>query len=190
MSNSNNASNVTAGKPKITGAIFVAPKGTALPENATEELNVGFKGMGYVSDAGVVNGTAMETTKIKAWGGETVLIIQTSKDDTYKFTLIEVKNIDVLKFVYGASNVSGSLATGVTIAANSEETPEVSIVIDMVLSDKTAKRTVIPAAKISAIDDITYADSSVVGYGTTVDCIPDTDGNTHYEYLLKQTVSG
>ena len=98
--------------------------------------------------------------------------------------------MDVLKFVYGAGNVTGDLATGLKVAVNSEETPEVSIVIDMILSDNTAKRTVIPAAKISAVEDITYADNSVVGYGTTVDCMPDLNGDTHVEYMLKQTVSG
>ena len=190
MSNTNNASNVSAGKPKITGAIFVAPVGTTLPTDATSELNSAFKPMGYVSDAGVSNGTAMETTKVKAWGGKTVLVIQTSKDDTYKFTLIEVKNENVLKFVYGESNVSGSLETGLSVAVNDKETPEVSIVIDMIMSENTAARKVIPAAKISAVDDIVYADNAAIGYGTTVDCTPDTDGNTHYEYMLKQTVSG
>lgn len=190
MSSTNNASNVSAGKPKITGAIYVAPKGTPLPTDATSDLNEAFKGLGYVSDAGVVNGTAMETTKIKAWGGDTVLVIQTSKDDTFKFTLIEVKNIDVLKFVYGASNVSGSLETGLSVAVNNKETPEVSIVIDMIMSDNVASRKVLPAVKISAVDDITYADNSVIGYGTTVDCMPDENGDTHLEYMLKQIASG
>ena len=190
MSSTNNASNVSAGKPKITGAIYVAPKGTPLPTDATSDLNEAFKGLGYVSDAGVVNGTPMESTKIKAWGGATVLVIQTSKEDTYKFTLIEVKNENVLKFVYGEDNVSGSLETGLAVAVNNKETPEVSIVIDMIMSDNVASRKVIPTCKISAVDDITYADNSVIGYGTTVDCLPDDDGNTHYEYMLKQTVSG
>ena len=186
----NNASNVSAGKPKITGAIFVAPLGTSLPQDASAELDAAFKGLGYVSDAGVVNGTAMQTTKIKAWGGDTVLVIQTSKDDTFKFTLIEVKNEDVLKFVYGSNNVSGTLATGLSIAVNALETPEVSPVIDMILSDNTAKRIVIPSAKISAVEDITYADNSVIGYGTTLDCLPDGNGDTHHEYMLKQVISG
>ncbi len=186
----NNASNVSAGKPKITGSIFAAPLGTTLPTDATSELDAAFKGLGYVSDAGVVNGTAIESTKIKAWGGDTVLVIQTSKEDTYKFTLIEVKNVDVLKFVYGASNVTGDLATGLTVKANSLETPEVSLVIDMILSDNTAKRTVIPSAKISALDDITYADNSVIGFGATLDCVPDSDGNTHTDYMIKQVISG
>jgi hypothetical protein len=182
----NNASNVSAGKPKITGAIHVAPKGTELPQDATAALGDAWKALGYCSDAGVVNGTAMETTDIKAWGGDTVLVIQTSKDDTYKWTLIEIKNVEVLKFVYGESNVSGDLNSGIVIAANNKETDEVSVIIDMILSENTAKRIVIPTAKIKAVEDITYADNAAIGYGTTVGCMPDADGNTHYEYIQKQ----
>lgn len=190
MENGNTASNVSAGKPKITGSIFSAPVGTVLPTTTSEELAEAFKCLGYCSDAGVVNSTNMESTKIKSWGGETVLVIQNSKDDQYKFTLIEVKNIDVLKFVYGSENVSGSLETGITIKANALETPERSLVIDMILSENTAKRIVIPKAKISAVGDITYVDNNAVGYETTVDCIPDDESNSHLEYIKKAVVSG
>ena len=177
----NIASNVSAGKPKSTGAIWVAPKGTTLPESTSEALDAAFACLGYVSDAGVVNSTSLETNKIKAWGGDTVLVILSSKEDTYKFTLIEVKNLDVLKFVYGSDNVSGSLQTGIAITANNSQPEEVSLVIDMIMSDNTSKRVVIPDATISDVGDITYSDSDAIGYETTVDCIPDTDGNTHYE---------
>ena len=185
----NVASNVSAGKPKSTGAIWVAPKGSTLPQSTSEALDAAFNCLGYVSDAGVVNSTSLETNKIKAWGGDTVLVILSSKEDTYKFTLIEVKNLDVLKFVYGSDNVSGSLQTGIAITANNSQPEEVSLVIDMIMSDNTAKRVVIPAATISDVGDITYSDSDAIGYETTVDCIPDTDGNTHYEYVLKTGAS-
>ena len=46
----NNASNVSAGKPKITGAIYAAPLGTLLPETPTEELDEAFRVLGYCSD--------------------------------------------------------------------------------------------------------------------------------------------
>ena len=185
----NTASYVSAGKPKKTGAIFAAPMGTELPTSTSDALNDAFKCLGFCSDAGVVNSTNITTTKIKAWGGETVLIINTSKEDTYKFTLIEVKNSDVLKFVYGAENVSGSLETGLTVTANAEQPDPVSLVIDMIMSDNTSKRVVIPSASISAVGDITYADNNAVGYETTLDCVPDGDGNTHYEYMLKSAGS-
>lgn len=180
----NTASNVSAGKPKPTGAIHVAPKGTTLP-TSTADVLTGFSDLGYCSDDGLTNGTNLEVQKIKAWGGDTVLVIQSSKEDTFTFKLIEVKNVDVLKFVYGSSNVSGDLTTGLTINVNNTDVEEVSIVIDMIMSENTAKRIVIPTAKISEVSDIVYGDEEAVGYETTVDCIPDASGNTHYEYILK-----
>ena len=185
----NLASNVSAGKPKSTGAIWVAPKGTGLPTSTSEALDAAFQCLGYVSDAGVVNSTSIESSKIKAWGGDTVLVILSSKEDSYKFTLIEVKNLDVLKFIYGSGNVSGSLETGITITANGDQPEEVALVIDMIMSDNTAKRVVIPDATISDVGDVTYSDSDAIGYETTIDCIPDESANTHYEYILKTTGS-
>ncbi len=186
----NNASNVSAGKPKVAGAIYAAPKGTTLPLDTQSELNSAFKALGYCSDDGLTNGTNLETTDIKAWGGDTVLNIQTSKDDTFQFTLIEVLNSDVLKFVYGSSNVSGDLTNGLTVTVNNADVEEVALVIDMVMRDNVAKRIVIPDCKISEIADIVYSDNAAVGYQTTVTCMPDTGGNYHYEYLKKATISG
>ena len=191
MSNSaNTASNVTAGKPAVAGAIWAAPVGTTLPQDTSTSLNSAFKCLGYCSEDGLSNGTELDTTDVKAWGGDTVLTIQTSKKDTFKFTLIEVLNEDVLKFVYGAANVSGSLESGLTIDVNNADVEEKAIVIDMVLRNGVAKRIVIPDCKISDLGDITYADGDAVGYETTVTCMPDSDGNMHYEYLKKGTVSG
>ena len=184
----NNASYVSAGKPKPTGAIHVAPKGTSLPASTSATLT-GFSDLGYCSDDGLTNGTNLEVQKIKAWGGDTVLVIQSSKEDTFTFKLIEVKNLDVLKFVYGSANVSGDLNSGITISVNNTDVEEVSIVIDMIMSDNTAKRIVIPTAKISEVSDIVYGDEEAVGYETTIDCIPDQYGNTHYEYSLKSSTS-
>jgi len=45
--------NVSAGKPKIGGAVFVAPIGTELPKDVTTQLNAAFKGLGYCSDDGI-----------------------------------------------------------------------------------------------------------------------------------------
>lgn len=181
----NTSSYVSAGKPNIAGAIYAAPKGTTLPTSTAADLDNAFKGLGYCSDAGLTNSTSLETQDVKAWGGDTVLSIQTSKDDKFKFSLIEVLNEDVLKFVYGASNVSGTLATGLTVTANNKDVDEVALVIDMVMRDSTAKRIVIPDCKISEISDIVYSDNAAVGYETTVTCLPDASGNYHYEYLLK-----
>ena len=181
----NVATNVTAGKPKTTGAIWVAPLGSTLPTDTATSLDAAFKCLGFCSDDGLTNGTELESETVKAWGGDTVLTIQTSKNDTFGFKLLEVLNEDVLKFVFGSANVSGDLATGLTVTANNSDVEEVSLVIDMILRDNTAKRIVIPDCKISEFGDLVYSDSEAVGYELTVSCMPDASANTHYEYLLK-----
>ena len=185
----NNAQNVSVGKPKVAGAIHVAPVGTSLPTDATTALGAGFSQLGYVSDAGLTNSTNLEVSKIKAWGGDTVLVTQTSKEDTFKFVLLETLKKEVAQFIYGTSNVTGDISTGLTIKANNGEVDEVSIVIDMIMRGDVAKRIVIPDCKVSAVGDIVYKDDEAIGYDTTVDCIPDASGNTHYEYMIDQSPS-
>jgi hypothetical protein len=181
----NNVQNVTAGKPKIGGAIYRAPIGTTLPTDASTALDAAFVNMGFVSEDGVTNSNSPESDELKAWGGDTVLNLQTAKPDTFKYTLIEALNVEVLKYVYGDDNVSGTLATGITIAANSKDQEEQIIVIEMALNGGVLKRIVIPDGKVSEVGDITYQDGGAVGYETTLTALPDTSGNTHYEYIYK-----
>ena len=178
-----NTSNVAAGKPSIGGAISAAPKGTTLPTDAITALGSAFKSLGYCSEDGLTNQNTASVEQVKAWGGDIVLTPSTEKQDNFVFTLIEILNVDVLKFVYGSSAVSGGLDTGITLTATSKEADECVLAVDMVLNG-ALKRIVLPKAKIQSIGDIVYQDGSPVGYPCTVTALPDNSGITHYEYII------
>lgn len=186
----NNAELVTTAKPKVSGAIYRAELGTTLPTSASATLDNAFACLGYISEDGLTNANSMSSESIKSWEGDTVYSAETDKEDTFKFKLIEALNVEVLKTVYGDANVSGALATGITVKANSTPQESKCWVIDTVLNDGALKRIVIPNAKVTAVADIVYKKSELIGYETTLTAVPDSASNTHYEYILKATTPG
>lgn len=176
---------VTAAKPKKGGAIYTAPLGTTLPLDAVMSLNAAFKSLGYVSEDGLTNENSITSENIKAWGGDVVNTVQTESSDSFTYTLIEGLNVEVLKEIYGASNVTGTLEAGITINVNSADKPEHVIIVEMIMKGGVLKRIVLPIAKITEIEPITYKDNENVGYGVKVQALPDAKGNTHYEYIAK-----
>ena len=187
-----NVSNVSAGKPKVGGAVYRAPLGSTLPVDATTELDEAFTPLGYISDDGLTNENSPKSDTVKAWGGDVVLTPQTEKNDTFGFTLIEVLNVDVLKAIYGDGNVSGTIDTGITVRANSNEQAACCWVVDLIMRDNALKRIVVPNGKVTEVGEVNYKDDESVGYETTITSMPDAsfDGDTHREYIKRAATTG
>lgn len=176
--------NVSASKPKLGGAVYIADITATMPTNATTALGTGWTALGYVSNEGLTNSNSPNTGSIVAWGGDEVLTLYNEKPDTFQFKLLEILNADVLKAVYGDDNVTGTLATGITVTANNLMMPDKAFCFDMVMRNDAKKRIVIPIANVTSVGDITYADSDAIAYDTTISAKPDSSGNTHYEYII------
>jgi len=179
----NDSSNVSTGKPKVGGAIFVAPKGTAVPTDASTPLAGAFVNLGYVSEDGLTNTVATDTNDTNAWGGDTVLSEQTSYKETFSFGLIETKEASVAQY-YGPENVEVDGSGNITIKHNGKTLPEQVAVIETVLSNGRVKRTVIEKAKMSdRSGDITYTDGDPVTYPIVWNAKPNANGDTAVDYI-------
>ena len=177
------ATNVTPGKPRVGGAIFYAPTGTTLPTDASTDLDSAFISVGNISEDGVSNGMSKDTEKIYAWGGKVVLIVTKSVDDEFSFSMLDTKDANAKAIIFGSSNVETDSTTGMITSKVSADDPDTfSWVIDMILTDDTLKRIVVPQAQVSEIGDIEYQDGDVTKYEVTLSCLEDDDGYTHYEY--------
>lgn len=179
----NDATKVSFGKPKSTGAAYVAPYGTTLPTTAWSALNAAFKPLGYISDEGLVNGIETDTENINAWGGDLVLTGQTTFAESFTVNLLET-NEETLKLYYGSDNVTVEANGSITVRQTSEMLPNVSVVFELVMTGGRIKRIVVPIAQIAdRSGEITYVDGEAITYPAMFMAYPDANGQTHIEYI-------
>lgn len=179
--------NVISGKPKASGGVFRGPLSTTVPADATTALDTKMAGLGYVSSDGLTETIDKSTSKITAWGGDTVKVVQTEHSVTYKLTLIETGNPNVLKAVYGESNVTTVQATSSKgtlhkVLVNSKTTEAAAWDFEMADAGKTI-RIFVPNGQVTSVGDVTYSDEELVGYEIEIEALPDAAGNKAYKFI-------
>lgn len=190
----NSVSNVVAGKPLAAGGIWLAPAGTIGPTDSTTPLGAEYKSAGYIGEDGVTESNERDTSKIKAWGGDVVKIVQSEHSVTYSFRFIEALNGDVLKAVYGDENVTTTAATSSTgtiheVQIKGDSLPHLAIVFE--IKDGDARiRISAEDVQITEVGEITYSDEDVIGYEVTVECFADAEGVKARKWLDNGIFSG
>ena len=174
------ASEVGVGAANATGAIYVAPKGTTLPTDATTALGAAFKLLGYTSDAGVTISESSTNTTIRAWENRAVVYnVRTEYTESVSFTPIQC-NDDVAKLMWGSSRVTA--ATGTLVAKHSGDTlEEVVIAIETVPRTGTVRRYT-GTFQLTTRGEQTLNGTVSEGRQLTFEAIADSNGVTLTEY--------
>lgn len=178
-----NTANVLAGIPDSSGGLWVADKITdteSYPTASTVLTTGGFKPVGFISEDGVTESQERDVEKVKAWGGDTIRVLQNEHTKTFAFTFAEMGNVDVLKLVYGDDNVIEGADGAVEILHNSKTLPHKSFVIEVLDGDKKIRK-FIPDGQIIETGELQLVHSGIMSMEVTIEAFPDADGNKVYE---------
>ena len=176
------ASRVTVGSALATGAIFVAPDGTALPTDATTALSAAWHCIGYTSDAGLTITESSNNDAKRAWEGlAEVISTKTEYQEQIQFTPIEC-NQEVAELMWGASAVTVDAYGNMSIKHHGKTMDPVACVIETVprtgiVNRRTAR------VQLQERDSQTLNGSDLDGRALTFDCLADSNGVTMTEYV-------
>lgn len=155
----------------ITGELHVAPTGTEGPETATDTLDSGWVGLGYVSADGVTETYDESQENISAWqNGDIVRKITTESEAKFQLTLIQSSK-DTLELYHKSSVVVSDGNDGYKINVLSPSPDVRSFVFDVIDGDEHI-RMYIPRGEVSERGDISYVSGDAVGYDITITAYP------------------
>lgn len=176
------ASKVGIGSAAVTGAIFVAPKGTTLPTDATTNLSGSFVLLGFTSDAGVTISESSSTEDLRAWEGRSVVVSAvTEYTESVSFMPIQC-NADVAKLMWGNDAVTVDGTSGAIHAKHHGKTME-----PVVIAIETTPRVGIVKRYTGTFQLVERGEhvmdgTQVEGRQLTFNAIADSDGYTMHEY--------
>lgn len=186
------SANVTFSKPGTSanksGYIWVAPLGTAVPTDATTELDAAFVGLGYLSEDGLTEPASFEPgDDIVAAGGDTVAQADPTFSKTWTGTCIEALNEDLLKVAYGSANVvvkpAGTTDGSITIKEQAGDIEHHVIVIDEMLKGGRKRRNVMADATFLITGDISHVHTALVNFEFTITAYPTASQPAQTQYI-------
>lgn len=175
------ASQVTVGASLATGAIWVAPKDTTLPTNATTALASAYTLLGFTSDAGVQISESTSNDAIRAWEARTeVYNVRTEYTENVAFMPIQC-NEDVAKLMWGDDSVETGTGGAITAKHHGRTLEPVVIVIETHPREGIVKR-YCGTFQLTERGEQTMDGTQVDGRQLTFAAIADENGVTMYEY--------
>ena len=186
------SANVTFSKPGASanksGYIWVAPLGTAIPTDATTELDTAFVGLGYLSEDGLTEPASLTAgDDIVAAGGDTVAQADPTFSKTWTGTCIEALNEDLLKVAYGSANVTvtpaGESDGSITVKEQAGDIEHHVIVIDEMLKGGRKRRNVMADATFLITGDISHVHTALVNFDFTINAYPTATAPAQTQYI-------
>jgi len=177
----------TAVRVGVTGKIWVAPQGTAVPTATSGVLASGYNELGYATDDGVTLTVDNDTTDIRGWqNGDLLRRVQSSVTFSVQFVMAET-NEYTLK-TYFNNYTHGAGVTDGVVTMNGSQPFRGAVVLDVV-DGTNLIRVTFPDAQVTDRGDISIVNGDAITYDVTLSGYPDASGNAGYLYVASDAAS-
>jgi len=180
---------LTAGAVRVgvTGRVWVAPQGTAVPTATSGTLASGYNDIGYASDDGVTISVENETTDIRAWqNGDLLRRVQQSVTFSVQFVMVETNEYSLKTYFNNYTHGAG--VTDGIVTMNGSQPFRGAVVLDVVDGTNLLRFT-FPDAQVTDRGDISIVNGDAITYDVTMSGYPDSSGNAGYLYVASDAAS-
>lgn len=173
----------TPDQSSTTGAVAVAPEGTAMPADARSALGASWEDSGYVSEDGLSVTVTRSTTPIRDWSKAAVRNLLTEFGGAIALSFLQVDEFAAGR-MFGESNVTVTEATTtkgeqIKISIGAELPPIEAWCFSM--KDGNARiRVCVPRGQMTDVNQIDFKPDAGHVIGGTLQCYDDGTGNSIY----------
>ena len=187
-STANNTANVSVGKGKSGGYFFLAPAGTALPNDNSTPLAATFLNMGFLGDDGAVFSDSSSVDTYYDLNGDAIETSNGEIEKTFTVTFREIKK-DSLAVLYGTANVSDPTGK-LTVHDKGPNDATYVGVFEFLLKNGRKWRRVVPQCKVGELGDMTIVYNELVGREITMTALLDATKGGYYIDYYDSTETG
>lgn len=151
----------------VTGTVWVAPTGTALPTDVTTALNAAFKSVGFISEDALTEALDITIERLRAWQRPVgIRSLTTEVEWTFQFGMLETSPL-VLDLYYGGATTTVASGVATTAIKAWPQSTQKAMVIEIEDGD-VLTRYAIPAVEIGEREEVAHTNAEGTIWGVTV----------------------
>ena len=183
------ANDATLVRVGITGSVFVAPIGTAMPLDFDDALNVAFVDLGYFDEDGIDVEPDVTSKMLRAWQSKyPVRVLTTERSFKAKFKVMQTGK-EALKLAFGGGTFTAltTPSTGTLYTPPAAETVYERATIVEVKDGTLVYRYLMPRCMIADVGAITFKKDEAITFDVTLEALEPAAGTSPWTMVTNDT---
>lgn len=163
----------------LNGEVYVAPVGSTAPTNVVTALAAAWDALGLLSEDGLTESIAEDSTDHYAWGG--ILVRTTRSKHKRTFVVTALEETATVMELWNPGSIMAGPTGGVTTTSVYVPSPDPRAFVFEAVDGTITKRIYIPRGEVTARGDVKYVENEMAMRELTITVYPDSTGLLYQE---------